>query len=279
MIARVFPRRTAATPTDAYSFVGEPPIDIPPGIDKIHISVAFSYDLPRANSLKRVWEHVAPVIIGGPALGQPSGEFTPGLYLKEGFVITSRGCPNRCWFCQVWRREPKLIELPIKEGWIVQDDNLLACSEQHIRNVFAMLKRQKHQAEFRGGLEAKLLKDWHVDLFRDLNPKSMFFAYDTPDDLQYIIKASEMLTPYFTRNKLFCYVLIGYPNDTDEKAICRLQKVKDLGMCPFAMLYRDEQGNMNTAMKSLQRKWCRPAIIYSSHEPRPKEQGMDGERR
>ena len=58
-----------------------------------------------------------PVHMGGPAFNMPGGDFVPGMYLKKGYVITSRGCPNRCWFCSVPRREGgRLRELPITEG-------------------------------------------------------------------------------------------------------------------------------------------------------------------
>ena len=40
-------------------------------------------------------------------------------------------------------REGNLRELPITSGHIVLDDNLLACSEKHIRSVFDMLKLKK----------------------------------------------------------------------------------------------------------------------------------------
>ena len=46
-----------------------------------------------------------------------------------------------------------------------------------------MLKRQKHRPEFTGDIEAKLLKSWHVELFRQVKPKQIFFAYDTPNDM------------------------------------------------------------------------------------------------
>ena len=75
----------------------------------------------------------------------------PGMYLKKGYVITSRGCPNRCWFCSVPRREGgRLRELPITEGNIVLDDNLLACSRQHIEAVFEMLGRQERASGLYG---------------------------------------------------------------------------------------------------------------------------------
>ena len=265
MIARVFLKQTSVTPDDALAFIGEPPL-IVPKVDEVHISVIFTWDMSKAQELQKLWQRVAPVKIGGPATGLPSGEFIPGMYLKKGSTITSRGCINHCWFCSVWKREPKLIELPIKDGWIVFDDNLLACSEKHIREVFAMLKRQPHKAQFKGGLEAKLLQDWHVELLRDLNPATMFFAYDTPDDKEPLERAAKMLNPYFSRNKLFCYVLIGWEGDTFEAATERLEFVKSLGICPFAMLYRDQEGKTEASWRKFQRSWCRPAIIYAKKQ-------------
>ena len=172
-VIRVFPRRTNATPVDDRAFVGEPPLFLPE-FDSVDISVAFTWDMPEAERLADSWARFGkPVNIGGPATGMRGGNFTPGMYLKPGYVITSRGCPNRCWFCSVWKREGDIRELPITEGWNVLDDNLLACSDTHIKNVFEMLNKQPERSEFTGGLEAKLLKDWHVKLIEELNPKQI----------------------------------------------------------------------------------------------------------
>ena len=115
MIIRVFPRRTKASPNDKLVRFGMPTMF--DEADKVHISVAFTYDLPVAEILAEQWGVVAPVEVGGPATGERSGEFIPGKYLKKGYVITSRGCPNKCWFCSVWRREGREIrELEIKNG-------------------------------------------------------------------------------------------------------------------------------------------------------------------
>ena len=214
--------------------------------DEIHISVTFSWDLPIAEKLEMQWRHIAPVKIGGPATGQKGEEFSPGKYLKDGYVITSRGCFNRCWFCSVWKREGNLRELPITEGWNVLDDNLLACSKNHIVSVFAMLAEQKksgQRIQFTGGLEAKLLTEWHAQELRKLYPQQMFFAYDTPDDLEPLIEAGKLLRNVgFTKTShvLRAYVLIGYHGDTFEKAEKRLYETLKAGFVPMAMLYRDE---------------------------------------
>jgi Fe-S oxidoreductase len=265
-IARVFPRRTKATPDDELVFTSLPP-EIIPDIDEVHVSVAFTYDMPIAEMLAEAWIKTGvPVKMGGPAFNQPSGEFIPGKYLKKGYVITSRGCPNNCWFCAVPKREGNQIrELPIVDGWNVLDDNLLACSEKHIRDVFSMLKRQHEKPLLTGGLEAKLLEPWHVDLLREAKVQRMYFAYDTPDDYEPLVEAGKLLqTGGITRTsrRAYCYVLIGYKGDTFEKAEKRLWAAWDAGFAPFATLYKDEKGEVPDGWKKLQREWVRPQILF-----------------
>ena len=261
-IIRVFPRRTNATPTDELSFTGNPSMFAE--ADAVHISVAFSWDLPEAEHLEKEWRQIAPVTIGGPATGQRGEIFTPGQYLKKGYVITSRGCPNRCWFCSVWKREGEVIrELPITEGFNILDDNLLACSENHIKAVFAMLAKQKRRPYFTGGLEAAQLKHWHIEELVKLNPAEMFFAYDTPDDREPLYEAGKMLKAagFKICHPLRAYVLIGYPGDTFEKAEFRLYDCLKAGFYPMAMLYRDETGHREPKWISFAWPWMRPAVI------------------
>ncbi len=246
-------------------YINRPPDMFVPECDEIHVSVAFTYDMRIAEALYTQWTAVGvPVKIGGPAFGKPSGEFVPGRYLKYGYTITSRGCPNKCWFCSVWKREPKHIELKIKDGWIISDDNLLACSDDHINGVFEMLRRQKHKAEFKGGLEAKILKEWHVAELRKISPKIMYFAYDTPDDYEPLVEAGKVLQRYDWSIKdrvCACYVLMGWKGDTKEKALKRIHQTIDAGFWPYAMLYKDEKGNEDKAWRQFQRSWCNPTIV------------------
>lgn len=272
---RVFPRRTEGTPDDPLAIVGEPPKILFPDdpilkADEIHISTTFTYDKKHAEYLAYQWEVLGkPVKLGGPAYDDITTDFVPGMYLKDGFILSSVGCPNGCWFCKVWQRVGGLIELEIKDGWILQDDNILACSEQHIKAVFEMLKRQKHKAELRGGLEAKLLKPWHVELLQDLNPQSMFFAYDTPDDYTPLVEAGKMLIDAgfnLKKRKNYAYVLMGYPNDTFEKAEKRCIDTLKAGFIPFGMLYKDDEGKEEHNWRAFQRQWTRPAIIVSRNK-------------
>jgi len=275
-IIRVFPRRTTATPDDSLAFTTPPPKDLSKiagieNINEVHISVAFSYDYPKAEQLAESWYKTGlpvnlPVKMGGPAFGVPGGDFVPGMYLKKGYVITSRGCNNSCWFCSAPKREGGLRELPITKGHNVLDDNLLACSENHIRAVFAMLKQQSEKPIFTGGLEAKILQPWHVDLLREVKTRRFYCAYDTKDDYEPLVRAGKLLREGGITQKsqtARCYVLIGYSGDTFEKAEKRLRDSWQAGFLPFAMLYRNEQGEVLPDWAKFQRLWARPHITYS----------------
>ena len=142
MIARVFPRKTNASPTDALAFFREPTIEdiadcIKAGVTEVHISVTFTWDLQRAEDLYYAWQILGvPVEVGGPAFDDRMGDFTPGMYLKDGMLFTSRGCTKDCWFCSVPRcAHGEIKELPIYDGWNIMDDNILATGEKHFRAV------------------------------------------------------------------------------------------------------------------------------------------------
>jgi hypothetical protein len=90
----------------------------------------------------------------------------------------------------------------------------------------------------------------------------MWLAYDNPGVDKLLKTAVNRLSKYFTRDKIRCYVLIGYKDDTMEKAEVRLRTAWEIGTLPFAMLYKDENGKIqNNEWRRFQRKWTRPAII------------------
>jgi hypothetical protein len=253
-----------ATPDDEMVRIGYPDL-FPPDCDEIHISVTFTHDVPQAEKMAEAWRSVAPAKLGGPALNDEGNEFIPGRYLKTGYVITSRGCPNKCWFCMVPRREGNIRELSIKDGWRIQDNNLLACSKNHIREVFAMLSRQPERAVFQGGIEAARMEPWIANSLALLKPRSIYFAYDLPADKEALASAILMMrkVDYDWGHALSAYVLIGYPHDTCSAAEERLCFVLALGVLPFAMLYRDDVGKVDQEWRKFQREWCRPKIVGS----------------
>lgn len=279
-LMRVFPRRTKATPDDSMVAVNRKPM-LWDEAEEVHVSVAFEWDREQAERLAKEWEVVASkVSVGGPAYGDKGAAFVPGLYLKDGYTITSRGCPNACWFCHAWRREGRQIrELSIVPGYNVLDNNLLACSAPHISRVFDMLEGQPERARFTGGFEAARLEPWHVDRLAKLRPKVMWFAYDTPDDYEPLLAAARMLGDaglISAGHVACCYVLIGWENDTIDKAEERLRRVVRLGLFPQAMLLnrgRHFEEAKRSQWRRFAREWSNKVIVGA----KMREQGGVGQ--
>jgi hypothetical protein len=265
-ILRIFPRKTNATPTDDNVRINTTP-SLFDEADEAHISCTFTWDIPQAEFLYKQWSMAGfNTKIGGVAFGERGGEFISGMYLKKGYTITSRGCPNKCWFCSVPKREGyELRELKIVEGYNVLDDNLLATSENHFNAVIEMLRTQKERPIFSGGLEAKILTKERAEMILQLNPKEMFFAYDTQDDYEPLVEAGKILKGLGYRRetqRARCYVLIGYQKDTFEFAEKRLLQAWDAGFFPMAMLYRSPKLDLQTKeWKRFQREWANPTIV------------------
>ena len=166
-----------------------------------------------------------------------------------------------------------MMLLPIHGGWNDLSSNLLACPKEHFERVIYSMwwgsKVYGRAPEFTGGLEAKRLTPWHVAALRAIKPKQMFFAYDTPDDLEPLQRAGRMLLDAgFTTasHALRAYVLCGWPKDTIEAAATRMQQTIDAGFLPMAMLYRDNSGRRDPVWQKWGRQWARPSIAASKAE-------------
>jgi hypothetical protein len=291
-IARVFPIKSVYAPIDEHVFFGPPGLlQLNSDYDEVHVSCVFTWDKRRAEILARVWRRVCSnTKLGGPAYDDPGGEFVPGRYVKHGIVITSRGCCRKCDFCFVPKREGRIRELVVKEGNIIADNNLLACSRGHIEKVFKMLQTQK-QVRFTGGLDVRLMRDWHIEKLVGLGPKLNYFfiAYDSPkmkDVVEDVI--DRCYKAGLSRSHIACYVLMGFLGDTIEEADKRCEWVFVQGGKPFAMLYRgpDDKGYIKPEWMRLKRMWTdrfsmfsrirKEGLKYHKKIVRGKESGYDG---
>ena len=261
---RVFPRRTKWTPTDALAFVGDPPLFRPP-VQPVAVSVTFVDDINEGLRLQKAWSaHYPDVEVGGPAFGDPGHRFIPGRFLKPGVTITSRGCPARCPWCFVPQREGGIREYPIQDGYILQDNNILACSDGHVARVFEMLRRQKRGIVFSGGIDTARLRWHHLDLFRSVRVSEIWVACDTNGDLPALSRAAEILKEFPTRKKR-CYAMVGFDGEHIIDASERMKKILDMGFLPFCQLYQGPTKRYySREWRALAKKWARPAAYRST---------------
>lgn len=284
-ILRVFPVRTSYTPDDDYVRIGEPDIAIPlpETISECHISCTFTWNIEEARRIRWAWSehlgylrHILDVNLGGPACDDPGGSFIPGMYVKQGISISSRGCPHSCPWCFVPKREGKLRLLDICPGNEVQDNNITAFPRAYFRALCQMLAKQR-RIRLVGGLSAKEFRPWHLEALRGVDRRrfrEIWFAADRDVDLRCLKRIRPMLNPLVEgladngRRKLRCYVMIGYKEGI-RVARRRLENVWDLGFLPFAQLYRDASGEKkgySPEWRALEREWARPAATYAIHK-------------
>jgi len=265
-VIRVFPRKTSFTPTDAYAFVGNPPM-IRPEADYVYISCVFSWDVEEAKRLFEAWEQYYKGIthIGGPAFENDAGYFMPGRFVKQGITFTSRGCNNNCPWCLVPKREGKLRTDPVfRAGHIIQDNNLLQCHAPHIKSVFEMLRYQGKAATFSGGIDATLVTDWFADELRTITIDQIFLAADTKSAITPLRKAVAKIG--LPRSKVRCYALTKFdPNETIDQAEERMRLIWEAGAMPFAQLYQPPERYIEYTYEWLafQRTWQRPAAMIA----------------
>ena len=266
----MFPKRTSYTPIDDNVYIGFPPfLELPPH-DEIHISCTFTWDKPLCEELAFQWEGKTrkPIKIGGPAYKSPCDDFIPGMYVSKDIVFTTRGCNNNCPWCCVPKREGRLKELPIKPGYIIQDNNFLQASKAHQEKVFIMLKNQRHAAVFKGGLESDLINEYFINNCLSMKTlPELWLACDTDYALPGFKAACERLKRAgFNREKIRCYSLIG---DDLKKNEDRLREIYEVGAMPSAQLYRDfseVKTVYNEEWRAFERSWQRPAAIRAHME-------------
>ena len=134
-----------------------------------------------------------------------------------------------------------------------------------------MLKTQR-AIRFLGGLDIRLLNDWHIEKLRDLRIKELWLALDGGVRKTIFKEAVQKLkNAGFHRNQIRCYVLAGF-NEPIQEAEGRLRFAYECGALPFVQLYQSPTTKKRMAGERSRednlfiRRWSRPAIIKSIME-------------
>lgn len=268
-----------------------------------YLSIPFTWNLPEAYS-RCAWyrQQGFQVRAGGPAIDLMPN-FLSGLADIGGHIdalrrhnpnatYTSRGCIRNCSFCAVPKIEGALVEL---KDWepkpIVCDNNLLACSLGHFDKVIDSLKHLPN-VDFNQGLDARLLKQHHIDRLRELNLHCARLAWDNIHLESTVMAAVDrLLTAGLPKGKIRVYVLVGF-DDTPDDALYRCQRLKDKGILPNPQRYqpldtleKDTYVSPNWTGRELtnfvrywsRQKWLRP-IPFEEYDTRKRRKSSTAEK-
>lgn len=213
------------------------------------LSVVFTWHLPQAYSLC-CWygQQGYRVRVGGVAVKQMpeylsqvaeiGGDIDVLWRHNSLATFTSRGCVRKCAFCAVPIIEGSLVELSdFVPKPIVCDNNILACSRGHFEAVVDCLKPLRG-VDFNQGLDARLLKSYHLERLKELDLAVLRFAWDDVGMESQVMSAIDAtVRAGFPRPKIRCYILFNF-KDTPEDALYRCNTLKQMGILPNVQRYQ-----------------------------------------
>jgi len=182
------------------------------------------------------------------------------------YGFLTRGCPRRCPFCIVSRKEGATSRkvADVSEWWQnephikLMDPNILACAD-HL-DLLRQLVDTRAYIDITQGLDARLLTEENIELIDAMKIKILHFAWDNPSDKS----VPEALENFSHRSKikdhrkLAVYVLTNY-NSTHEQDLERIYWLRDNGFSPYVMVYDKTEASDRT--KQLQR-WVNSKQIF-----------------
>lgn len=194
------------------------------------------------------------------------------IYPQYDFAVsmTSRGCPRGCSFCHVQAKEGcrSVKVADVSDFWNGQkeirilDPNITACRDK--RELMTQYRETGARLDFTQGLDIRLLNDADMDDINHMRLRTLYFAWDNPDD-DLKQKFADFSQNFRRKNPGMVYCLTNYENvsvqEHIERALFRIYALRDLHYDPYVMVY--DKPHAPKEIRQLQR-WCNNKIIFKS---------------
>ena len=176
----------------------------------------------------------------------------------------TRGCPNRCPWCVVWRMDGNEVRhvADLNDFWCGQkvvrllDDNIMADEDEFVADC-----KQLHDANVRviwEALDIRRVNDRTAQALASVKQeKSIHFAWDSKAQGGWAERGIETLKrngikPY----RLMFYVLVGH-STTPEYDMHRIMTLHKLGVNPFVMPF-----NKSDPYQHHLARWCNNKFVF-----------------
>jgi len=246
--------------------------------DLVLVSSLFTYDLPILSAEVQAARAMAPssrVIVGGPAaslvpeaIEKTTGadvfvgvsgeldELLPDLEIDwqvEGkwadytWAFTTRGCPNRCPYCAVWRieKEPRIVpgwerQLAVPRPFVMLGDNNLASwGTEHLRNVVEVLDREGKAICIDSGIDCKYVTPEVAELLARVRfvDRGLRIGFDRiEEDGRFQGAVETLLAAGVKAEDMLVLALFNF-RDTPREADYRMREVCRFGVKVYPQRY------------------------------------------
>lgn len=146
---------------------------------------------------------------------QPDYSLYPSIDSKTAYGFLTRGCPNRCKWCIVPKKEGTVkpymdveeIATNGRNNLILMDNNILA-SEYGLQQIEKIV-RLGYKVDFNQGLDARLVTNDTAKLLAKVKwIKRVRFGCDTPKQISECERAISLLEKYGYRGETFLYCIL-----------------------------------------------------------------------
>lgn len=210
-------------------------------VEKIYISCLFDWNREKVLP----WlKSDCPVVVGGS--GWKESRNLPGEIEKEcpriNYGYTSRGCPRRCPWCSVWKREGKFRPVhKLLDLWdgsskdiTLLDNNILA-DDYHFHQVCWDAYRHGIRLHFYQGLDYRFINLSVANSLAMIRHRRYRFSFDEPKNFE---KVDEAIT-WLSRAGISLsqwFVLVGY-NTTLKEDLARINFLRRRGQLVYLARY------------------------------------------
>lgn len=176
---------------------------------------------------------------------QPDYNLYPNIDKKTAYGFLTRGCPNRCKWCVVPKKEGNItpymdvdeIAIEGRTHLILMDNNILAC-DYGLEQIEKIVNRQ-YKVDFNQALDARLVDDEVAKMLARVNwIKRIRFGCDTPRQIEECERATSLLDKYGYKGEYFFYCILL---DDLKESFKRVNHWRSKGrrFLPHAQPYRD----------------------------------------
>lgn len=186
---------------------------------------------------------------------QPDYSIYPNVRQDTAFGFLTRGCPNKCRWCVVPRKEGIIhpymdvdeIAIEGRNKLVLMDNNILAAGDYAVEQLNKIIERG-YRVDFNQALDARLVTDEFARLLAQVKwiDRRIRFGCDTPHQIGECERAIALINGHGYKGEYFLYTMLNDDFEECYKRInywwhrnheCREKHLRNI--YPYAQPYRD----------------------------------------